>query len=138
MLEFLVFSGVTNGFRSGNELLRYEKLLFSAKKTDFAVKYSGNSAKNAGSATILQFVIFRKSWKSPAFKPNAKRLRLFLFPCTKSIPEETHHRQKEAASRLFWISRVKNSETEKLRRILRYELSLYIDCRIFYRFWQNV
>ena len=31
--------GVKNGFRSRNELLRYEKLLFSAKKTDFAVKY---------------------------------------------------------------------------------------------------
>ena len=55
MLEFRVFSGVTNGFRSGNELLCYEKLLFSAKKTDFVVEYGGNSAKNAGSATILQY-----------------------------------------------------------------------------------
>ena len=55
MLEFQAFSGVTNGFRSENELLRYEKLLFSAEKTDFAVTYGGNSAKNAGSATILQY-----------------------------------------------------------------------------------
>ena len=56
MLEFGVFSEVKSGFRSENELLRYEKVLFSAKKTDFAVTYGGNSAKNAGSATILQFV----------------------------------------------------------------------------------
>ena len=32
MLEFRSVSGVKTGFRSGNELLRYEKLLFSAKK----------------------------------------------------------------------------------------------------------
>ena len=56
MLEFCLISEVKNGFRSGNELLRYEKLSFSAKKTDFVVKYGGNSVKNAGSATILQFV----------------------------------------------------------------------------------
>ena len=55
MLEFGVFSEVKNGFRSGNELLHYEKLLFSAKKLDFAINYDGNSAKNAGSATILQY-----------------------------------------------------------------------------------
>ena len=59
MLEFPAFSGVKSGFRSGNELLRYEKLLFSAKRMDFVVTYSGNSAKNAGSATILQFVCLR-------------------------------------------------------------------------------
>ena len=56
MLEFCSISEVKNGFRSGNELLRYEKLLFSAKKSDFAINYDGNSAKKAGSATILQFV----------------------------------------------------------------------------------
>ena len=32
MIEFRAFSGVKNGFRSGNELLRYEKLLYSPQK----------------------------------------------------------------------------------------------------------
>ena len=32
MLEFQAFSKVKNGFRSGNELLRYEKLLYSPQK----------------------------------------------------------------------------------------------------------
>ena len=59
MREFRAFSEVKSGFRSGNELLRYEKLLFSAKKTDFAVEYGGNSAQNEDSATILQFVCLR-------------------------------------------------------------------------------
>ena len=76
MLEFRSFSGVTNGFRSGNELLRYEKLLFSAKRMDFAINYDGNSAKNAGSATILQFVclwgkqpgtLYRPGWGNGSF-----------------------------------------------------------------------
>lgn len=43
MLEFRSVSGVKTGFRSGNELLRYEKLLFAAEKTDFVVEYGGNS-----------------------------------------------------------------------------------------------
>ena len=65
MLEFLVFSGVTNGFRSGNELLRYEKLLFSAKKTDFAVTYSGTSAGEGGIYNTVNLSVYHYAGNNP-------------------------------------------------------------------------
>ena len=65
MLEFLVFSGVTNGFRSGNELLRYEKLLFSAKKTDFAVTYSGTSAGEGGIYNTVNLSVYHYGGNNP-------------------------------------------------------------------------
>ena len=65
MLEFLVFSGVTNGFRSGNELLRYEKLLFSAKKTDFAVTYSGTSDGEGGIYNTVNLNVYHYAGNNP-------------------------------------------------------------------------
>ena len=65
MPEFRSFSGVTNGFRSGNELLRYEKLLFSAKKTDFAVTYSGTSVGEGGIYNTVNLSVYHYAGNNP-------------------------------------------------------------------------